>query len=250
MRSRRDGCALDRSPIHAVLVEEVRASVPPEIADALGAAADLRELHAWLAAAEIYDWIEPEARPAFVQALSDEGPHAAGLSAARAIASRLAPPERNASWRGCDAAGALLALLAALSVVAARVFLLQRAAGLGLFSTSLGDLVRALAGDPLLRAALLAWSTFEALLAPRLFEALRRLPARLFELPAPVPWRIDMFRTAWVAQACASASACWLTPLAAGSGSLALWLPAAAHAALLALFAAQRREARAILTLP
>ncbi len=209
------------SPFHEVIAEEIAASLPTPVAERLRTASNLAELHHWLAAGAIYRTIQHDNDPELAKRFLDHvasNPAQAVLAYGQAMAEQMAPGLRDRRWHRMDYLGLALQLAAAAVVLLARGIILTALSwwlrGPGTPPTLLAGVLEALAWPPrafggfprtlsgglgpAIAALLLA---LEAACAPFLFEALRRLPARIAHITAPLAWRTDTFYLLWFAQA-------------------------------------------------
>lgn len=204
------------SPIHEILVQEVAASLPPDLRTRMEAEPSVERVMDWLGAAAVARWVgnDPIASRTFLQTVG-ANPAAAGLALARALAARMEPPTRDAAWHRADRLGLACQLLFALGVLLLRAVLFAAlgwvcgippfaspeltvlsAFGLGLVFFSPLASVRGI----VLSACAGIWLLGEAILVPPLMERTRQVPARRQGLAPPVNWRRDGFHVAWVAQ--------------------------------------------------
>jgi len=177
-----------QSPLHEILIKEVEASLPRELCHRLREAATLTEVNDWIAAGALFRWV---ARDPYLSRIFLEGilvnPRDAGMILARAIASRMEPPERNARWRRLDCIGILFQSAFALLTLFARVALMSV---LSFHKVA-----------PCLQVGILGiWMALETTLAPGILEYLRQTPALRLGLPPPLSWRSDTFHVFWFLQ--------------------------------------------------
>src|SRR5262245_47592948 len=82
-----------QSPLHELLIDEIAASIPQELALKLRASRTVAQAHDWIAAGAMYTWIKTNRSLAelFLHELGDR-PHEASLALARTVARTLDPP--------------------------------------------------------------------------------------------------------------------------------------------------------------
>lgn len=238
------------SPLHELLVQDLLASLPAELAARLRSAPGLQAAQDWIAVATLYSWVAKD--PPVAQRFLNEvaaNPKQAGLALATALSTRLGPPARDAVWHWWDRVGVALQLLVAGVLLLMRAALFAWLAGLALgtpLDLAPSALGRGLLGQGLppaegpwglLTLVVLAgaalWLALEATAGPVLMEEFRRLPAQEHHLPPPVAWRAEAWNYAWFLQASGLSAwiwGRWCTQLAAraleGGLSTGDWLVA------------------------
>lgn len=206
-----------QSPLHELLIHEIAASLPSEVATRMYAAPMLEEAQAWIAAGAIYNSLadEPYLASEFLKQVADD-PRQAGLALARAYSHRMEPPPRDLSWHVRDRLGQALQLTVGVGTLLCRVvvfLLLGWYAHGNLPAITPPELAQGLAAGSLLRgegshwkkSVALAlgtiWLSLEALVAPLAMEKVRRFPALRNGLPPPLAWRASTFLLLWRSQA-------------------------------------------------
>jgi hypothetical protein len=199
------------SPFHEVLIEEVAASLPPELASQLRAARTVPQLNDWLAAGAVYKFIsDPGVSRDFLGQVGRD-PRQAVSALIAALSARTEPPPRSWEWNRRDRLGAALLVAAVGVVLMVRSLLgailgsfLPNAPGFHVLSSPAGLLAACpAAGIPGAIALVFAllWFGVEAVVLPFAMEQLRRLPAVRRQGAPPLAWRADAFYWVWFAQA-------------------------------------------------
>jgi hypothetical protein len=224
------------SPFEEVLVRDLAASLPTELAARLTAwgsappsdaspippVTSLSDLHDWLAVGALYRWVAHDSVLAreFLREVGRD-PRNAGLALAHSLAARVGPPSRTAGWHVCDRVGLILQCLLAGLFLTGRgllIFVVGHYALYGVGPIAIrpedilsgiadirvysGLLPSGLAGYLAIGCAAL-WLAFEARVAPHLMEAARRLPVSVAGYGVTSSWRADTFYTLWFCQALA-----------------------------------------------
>lgn len=208
-----------QSPLHELLIEEVAALVPHEVALKLRASRSVADAHDWIAAAAMYSWIRSDSLLAqqFLLELNDR-PKEAALALSRTVARTLEPPPPDPRAPALDRLGlAIEALFATLilglrGVVFVSLFLLATGATWSLEGVAaqrlvtsglLPDLIFLSSPDaPLLAVVTLlsasSWLVLETMLVPRSLRFLRNLPLRWLPRRSYTGWRLDSTPVLWV----------------------------------------------------
>ncbi len=209
-----------QSPFHEVLMRDLAASLPAELAKRLEAATTVGDVHDWLAAGAVYRWLEEDTYLSrlFLEEVSND-PKSAGLTLAKALAARMGPVARDAQWHCYDRIGLVLQLGVASLLLVCRglpLYILDHNSRYGFsFPPELGhaEVMRGVVGLTLLPRGLSVvslsnallgcatlWLVFEAVYAPRVMESVRQFPAKLQNIPPPLIERVDTFYVIWVIQ--------------------------------------------------
>jgi hypothetical protein len=262
------------SPLHEVLIDEVAAPLPAPLAARLRAMPTVGQVQDWIAAGAVYSLVadDPYLARRFLEEL-DSNPRLANLALAKAYASRMEPPPRDARWYRMDRWGLFLQVVVATLILLARGLLfgllgrcvarapvpldrvvwLRSLLGLDLIAESpaVGPLtLAALAGAAL-------WLGWEAIIGARIMEDARQLPARWRSLPPPLSWRADGFYLVWYGQAVGLlalvVARCFMllgeTVIATDSFAVAWSVAIAIGVSLIATIGAVARSVRATLSL-
>jgi hypothetical protein len=206
-----------QSPLHELLIDEIAASIPPDVTRKLRAANTVASVHDWIAAASMFTWIESDKRLSqqFLDEIGDR-PSSACLALARTIARTLDPPPPDPQAPVLDRWGLLLEMVAAAIILAMRAGLL-----LLLFSLAVGvwpslgaagivhqiilpDLLSAAVAPSALAFAVMCattWLLAEVVIVPRLLESVRALPLRSLSVRVYTNWRTDALYVFWVSHA-------------------------------------------------
>jgi hypothetical protein len=209
-----------QSPIHELIIDEVAASIPPEVAKKLRASRTVAQAHDWIAAGAMFSWIRTN-RTLGQQYLEELGdcPQEASLALAKTVARTLEPPPPDPRAPTLDRRGLVLQGLFGCLILVGRglflAFLLTFATG-GMWSQgTLGFLERAIVlpdllwlNDPAKSTTTIfsllcgsEWLFLECLYVPRWLEFCRRLPLRRMPVRVYTHWRVDSLLVFWSAHA-------------------------------------------------
>lgn len=209
-----------QSPIHELLIEEIAASVPQELALKLRALRTVARAHDWIAAGAMYTWIKtnPPLARQFLHELGDR-PEQAALALAKTVARTLDPPPPDPRAPARDRLGIAIQGFVATLMLGVRglvfVSLLSLATGRTWSLESPGRLVTGIIWPDLVwlkaPAAPLAatsafacgsgWLLLECICMPRWLRYCRGLPLRRLPLRVYSDWRIDSIPVFWCAHA-------------------------------------------------
>jgi hypothetical protein len=114
-----------QSPLHELLLEEVAAALPPEVAVRMRACPSVGLIQDWLAAGAVYSWLanDPYLSRRFLSEVGDQ-PKLPALALVAAVASRMEPPPQEAAWHRRDYLGLVLQLAATCAFLLCRSLLL------------------------------------------------------------------------------------------------------------------------------
>lgn len=126
-----------------MLIRDIAASLPAELATRIEAAPSVEEVHNWIAAGAVYRWVDsgPPLAHIFLAEVADS-PKRAGLVLAKTLAARMEPPPRGARWHRRDHIGLVFQLAVVCAILVCR----------GLFFNPLGHY----GGSPLFQSWLAA----------------------------------------------------------------------------------------------
>jgi hypothetical protein len=209
-----------QSPIHELLIEEIAASVPQELALKLRASRTVAQAHDWIAAGAMYTWIKTNSSLAglFLQELGDR-PDQAALVLAKTFARTLDPPPPDPRAPAWDRLGIAIQGVVATLMLGVRglvfVSLLSLATGRTWSLELPGRLVTAIAlpdlvwleapAAPLAAMFALAcgsgWLLLDCICMPRWLRYCRSLPLRRLAPRVYSDWRIDSIPVLWCAHA-------------------------------------------------
>jgi len=203
------------SPFYEVLVRDISATLPPELANLMASTSSMSELMDWVAAGAMLRWLDDSySREVYLENLQ-QNPQRASLSLAKVMASRMEPPRRAPEWCRLDLSGLILQIALTVVILCCRGLLMAILAfwlsgwppdWLAFIPAGIVDLPyllsvgRADVASALASLIAAAWHAFEIRWAPHLIEGARQLPFRLRGMPAPIPWRLDTFRAIWLLQ--------------------------------------------------
>lgn len=209
-----------QSPVHELLIEEIAASIPQELALKLRASRTVAQAHDWIAAGAMYTWIKtnPPLARQFLDELEDR-PEQAALALAKTVARTLDPPPPDPRAPAWDRLGIAIQGFVAILMLGVRglvfVSLLSLATGRTWSLEPPGRLVTGMvlpdlvwleaSAAPLAATVAFAcgsgWLFLDCICIPRWLRICRGLPLRRLPLRVRPDWRIDSVPVFWFAHA-------------------------------------------------